>query len=70
MAKMHTYNIFYIAAPINEASPWVTKINIVTHFSMDFYNIGIYGKLTTRPISLDMYCKPQYKIIKLFTNYT
>ena len=32
MAKMHTYNMFYIAAPNNEASPGVTKINIVKSF--------------------------------------
>ena len=31
-----------------------------SHFSTDLYKIGINGKPTTRPISLDMNCRPQY----------
>ena len=62
MVKMHTYNIFYIALPTNETSPGVTKINMESPFSTDFYSIGIYGKLTTMPISLDMNCRPHYEI--------
>ena len=38
------------------------KQRLWSHFSNNFYKICIYGKLTTRHISLYMYCRPQYKI--------
>ena len=36
------------------------KQRLWNHFSIDFYKIGIYGKLRTRPINMNH--MPQYKI--------
>ena len=39
----------------SETSSGVTKTRIMkSFFSTDFYRIGIYGKLTMRPISIFM----------------